>query len=84
MGKTYSKEEVVIAQNANGKASANATLEQQQTNHIIQTLLIVAVVLIVVATVYYILKKCRRSAISTLRRELNAVSIDNLARATNQ
>lgn len=84
MGKSYSKEEVVVAQNANGEATANTKLESQQSNHMVQTLLIVAVVLIVAAVIYYIFKKCRRSAINTLRRELNAISIENLARPSNQ
>lgn len=84
MGKTVSKEQVVVAQNANGEATANTTLAQtQHANHTIETLLIVAVTLISAAVAFYILKKCRKSAINSLRQELNAVSIDNLARPSN-
>ncbi|KAJ8720639.1 hypothetical protein PYW08_006104 [Mythimna loreyi] len=74
MEKTYSKEEVVIAQNANGAATASTAQSMPSGASIEQILLITTVVLLGAAAIYYILKKCHGHAVNTLRRALNAAN----------
>ncbi|KAH9638331.1 hypothetical protein HF086_006511 [Spodoptera exigua] len=80
MGKTYSKEEVVIAQNGNGEASASTTQHMPKSTSTELILLITIVVCASVAVVYFVLKKCRTYAVNTLRRELNAANLNDVAR----
>lgn len=80
MGKNYSKEEVVIAQNANGAAEATTSQKIGSSANVSEILLISLVVIILASVAYYFYKKCRRSAVIALRRELNAVAISSISR----
>lgn len=79
MGKTYSKEEVVVAQNANGEANASAH-QSRDALTVAEVLLIVVVVILSTAGIYFILKKCQNAAVKTLRRELNAHNFSAVSR----
>lgn len=72
MGKTYSKEETVIAQNANGEANASTSQNFGQLISVEKILLIIILIVLLVGAVYFIAKKCQKNAVKVLRRELNA------------
>lgn len=80
MGKTQSKEEVIIAQNANGAASASTIQHHTQKLEIIEILIGVAVFLLMVALIYHIIKKCNKHFVRTIQRELNRNNIATMSR----
>lgn len=81
MGKSVSKEQVVVAQNANGEASATVLQQHKEKLALIEILITFAVVVIILAVVYYLLKKCNKRFVRTIQRELNRNNIATISRA---
>lgn len=80
MGKSVSKEQVVIAQNANGEASASTSQYHGEKLAIIEILIAVSVIILVLAVIYYIFKKCNKHFVRTIQRELNSNNIATISR----
>lgn len=81
MGKSNSKEQVVIAQNANGDASATTTQYHNEKLAMIEILVAVCVVALILAIIYYMFKKCNKHFVRTIQRELNSNNIASISRS---
>lgn len=81
MGKPYSKEQVIVAQNANGEASSTATQYHNEKLALMEILIAVTVVILVLGVLYFIFKKCNKNFVRTMQRELNRNNIATISRA---
>lgn len=78
MGKAASKEKVVIAQNANGTASATTLQYHQEKLEIIETLITVAVVILVAGSVPSASSKKRANQFFTINTTPNSTYVQEM------